>query len=156
MRVWKRRPWSTHWDIRILVPISYLKLWNYIYRPSVPLCPSSHRRPSSSVLCPSVPSSSVLCPSVPARPVVVVHPMTVRPVTRLVITYMTACSIGIRNIKTLIDETHLPETTDAPYYGSSPRDLRGHLFSHDKREQPPLLDVKIFVQVKRREVKWAR
>ena len=26
--------WSIHWDIRILVPMLYLKLWTYIYRPS--------------------------------------------------------------------------------------------------------------------------
>ena len=37
-------PWSTHWGMRILGPMSYLKLWNYIYRPSVPACPFRRRR----------------------------------------------------------------------------------------------------------------
>ena len=26
--------WSIHWDIRVLVPIRYFNLWNYIYLPS--------------------------------------------------------------------------------------------------------------------------
>ena len=36
--------WLTYFYVRILVPMSYLKLWNYIYRPSVPSCPSRRRR----------------------------------------------------------------------------------------------------------------
>ena len=78
-------PLQIYFQIRILVPMSYLKRWNYLYRPCVPSCPSrrcrrhlsvrpsrrrSPRRPSSVrpscrvrpiiavvVLCPSVPSS---------------------------------------------------------------------------------------------------
>ena len=68
-------------------------------RPSS-VCPS-RRVPSSrssSAVRPSVPSpapssSSVLCPSGHARPVVVVCPMSVRPVVRLLITCMTSRSI---------------------------------------------------------------
>ena len=52
-------PWSTHWDIRILVPMSYLKLWNYIY---IYIYISSVRHVVS---VPSSPSSSSACPSVP-------------------------------------------------------------------------------------------
>ena len=53
---------------RILVPMSYLKLWNYMYRPSVPSCPSRSRRRRPPSVRPVV------------RPVVVVRPLSVRPV----------------------------------------------------------------------------
>ena len=98
--------------VRILIPLSYLKLRSCIYiyissiRPvvSVPSSPSSSSVrpsvpssvPSSSFLCPSVPSCLVvavvvLCPSVcplsvrPRLSVVVVRPLYVRPVVRLII-----------------------------------------------------------------------
>ena len=68
--------WLTYFYVRILVPMSYLKLWNYIYiyivRPSVPSCPSRRRRRRP---------LSVR----PVRPVVVVRPLSVRPVVRPVV-----------------------------------------------------------------------
>ena len=90
--------WSIYFYVIILVPMLYLKLWNYIYRPSVvPSCSVRPSVPSSSSVPSSVPSSSsVSCPSVPSclvvavvafcasvrpivRPVVVVRPLSVRP-----------------------------------------------------------------------------
>jgi hypothetical protein len=46
VRVQKGGLQLTYFYDRILVPMSYLKLWIYMYRPSVPSCPSrpSHRR----------------------------------------------------------------------------------------------------------------
>ena len=65
-------PWSTHFDVKILVPRSYLRLLNYVYRPTVPSCPSRcvRRHP------PSV--RRVVRPVV--RPVVAVRPLSVRPI----------------------------------------------------------------------------
>ena len=102
MRIQKRPPFWISFDIRLLVAISYLKLWSYKYRPSsrvhpvavVVLCPSvrSVVRPVVVVvICPSVscpfsrrcrrPLST--CPIVP--PVVVVRPLSGRPVFRPVV-----------------------------------------------------------------------
>ena len=102
----------TYFGIRILIPRSYSKLWNYIYCPSVRAsvgrvrrsCPSwRFRRPLSVViLCLSVrpvvrhvvvrplsvrPSPSrrrrTLSVRTVVRPVVVLRPVSVRPVVRL-------------------------------------------------------------------------
>ena len=42
-------PWSIRWDIGILVPMSYVRNWNYVCILSVPSCSSrrSRRRPLS-------------------------------------------------------------------------------------------------------------
>ena len=79
VRVWKGRFMLIYIYVRILVPMSYSKLWNYIhiyiYIPSVRpsrCVPSRRRRRRASLCCPSV------RPDV--RPSVVVRPLSVRPV----------------------------------------------------------------------------
>ena len=78
VRVRKMVLWSKHFHTSILVPMSYVKHWNYIYRPSF--------RPSH-VSVPRVRPVVVLCPCV--RPVIIVRPMSVlcpsRPVVRPVV-----------------------------------------------------------------------
>ena len=59
--------WSIYFCVRKLVPMLYLKLWNYIDRPSVPSCPFCCVRPVVAVI--------VLCSSVR----LVVRPVVVRP-----------------------------------------------------------------------------
>ena len=84
MHVWKRTPGVDLFSSRIFVPMSRLKLWNYIYRPPVPLCPSHRRRrrlPDSPYVPSSVPSS-VLCPSAPVRSVFFVRPLSFRLVVK--------------------------------------------------------------------------
>ena len=64
----------------------------------VPSSPSlSSVRPSGPSSIPS--SSSVLCPSVPVCPAVVDNPLSVRPVVRLIITYLTSRSMRRLGIK---------------------------------------------------------
>ena len=77
---------------RTLVPMLYLKLWNYIDRPSVPSCPTRRVRPVVSVpSCPSrrvrpVVAVVVLCssrrPSRRRRPSCCRRPCSVRPTRR--------------------------------------------------------------------------
>ena len=113
-------PWSTHWDIRVLVPMSYLKPWNCIYHPSVPSCLSRRRRRRRRrflSIRPSVRPSRrpfrrrrrpVVSPRRCRRPVSVrpsrrsVVPSDLCPsvrssrVIRLIITYVTSRSVGCR------------------------------------------------------------
>ena len=66
--------WSIYFYARLLVPISYLKLWNYMYRPSVrPVVSVPSSPSSSSVRQPSRRPSRRRCPSS-------VRPLSVRPV----------------------------------------------------------------------------
>ena len=64
VRVWKGGFMAS----LLLRPMLYLKLWNHIYRPSVPSFSSRRRRRRPLSLRPSV------------RPIVVVRPLSVRPV----------------------------------------------------------------------------
>ena len=70
-------PSSVYFGIKILAPMSYLKLWNCIFHQSVPLCPSRRRRRPIFVR-PSVPS----CPFRHRRPMFVQFP-SVRPVVSI-------------------------------------------------------------------------
>ena len=65
-------PFRIYTDIRILVPMSSLKLSTYTYRMSVPSCPSRCRnRPVRPSVRPSVRPVNFV------RPVVVVRPLSV-------------------------------------------------------------------------------
>ena len=137
------------WNIRILVPMLYLKLWNYIYiyryiyiyiyiRPSV--------RPIVSVVavvvfCPSVPSSvpsssCVLCPCVPS-PACRRRLPSVRPFRRVPSCPVVVLSSSLRPSRRPFRRRRPPSCPSVPVRPVVVRPLSVHLVVRPSIRLPP-------------------